>query len=106
MELSLDLERLPEGERLPCVALLLLTLADLADGAIPLGYAGNRGMGAIADAEVEFAYASDELPELRALDGRTLAGGGDLSGLPGDALDALDAAWQRWIHARREGGTA
>jgi hypothetical protein len=48
IRVTLLLERLPADRREAAVALLLLTLRDLARGLIPIGFAGNRGMGGSA----------------------------------------------------------
>lgn len=48
MRLTLDLNRIPDDEQFPAIALLLLLLRDMKQGRIPLGYGVNRGMGAIA----------------------------------------------------------
>jgi len=46
--LTVDLDRTPPAG----VALLLLVLRDLANGRLPLGFAVNRGMGAVKDVAV------------------------------------------------------
>ena len=60
------------------VALLMLTLRDLVLGRIPLGFGGNRGLGAIAIERIELraiGAVADAIPPLRSLLGRTLTPG-------------------------------
>jgi CRISPR/Cas system CSM-associated protein Csm3 (group 7 of RAMP superfamily) len=55
LTLHLDLTRFPKREtklRDAAIALLLLTLRDLAEGRIPLGFAVNHGMGEVAVDEI------------------------------------------------------
>jgi hypothetical protein len=77
MRLSVDLGRLPEGDRLPALALLLLTLRDLLKQRIPIGSAGNRGMGTVNVRDIAFELSGmDEQqaghPGLAAFAGLTL----------------------------------
>ena len=99
MRLSVDLGRMPDDQRPAALALLLLTLRDLAQQRIPIGFAGNRGMGAITVSTIRLSGASDgafadfgtnppsrDLPltleSFRAPDDRTK-----------DALQPLETAW-------------
>lgn len=96
IELQLDLDRLPEEDRNPALALLVLILREMAQGRIPLGYGTNRGMGSIKLKEISFS-AVDEGAELP-LDGLTLT--------PDDfgkkeklkaALQPLQEAWKNYL---------
>ncbi|MEK6410288.1 MAG: RAMP superfamily CRISPR-associated protein [Acidobacteriota bacterium] len=69
MRLTLDLSRLRKDDRPAAVMCLLLTLRDLVNGRIPLGFATNRGMGAIEVAGIEITTVNleDELSDLNAV---------------------------------------
>lgn len=94
MRLSVDLARLPAARRQAAVALLVLLIGDLREGRIPLGYATNRGMGAVCVESVEVRG------------GRALG----LEATPGPDLDLLRKTardgWARWLHEARESGRA
>jgi CRISPR/Cas system CSM-associated protein Csm3 (group 7 of RAMP superfamily) len=86
IRLDLDLARIPDHNRAAAQALLWLVLAELRAGRVGLGYASQRGMGAISVTAVR-ATSSD---------------GGLLMPVSGGALDPhgdlkpLRTAWQTW----------
>lgn len=65
MHLSVDLGRLPDGDRLAALALLLLTLRDLVRQRIPIGFAGNRGMGTVKVRDITFAVSGMDEEQAR-----------------------------------------
>jgi CRISPR/Cas system CSM-associated protein Csm3 (group 7 of RAMP superfamily) len=96
MQLHLDLGRLPEASRLPGLTLVLLTVRDLFQHRLSLGFATNRGMGEVEVLECTFAGVDLETLGLEGLaDVRVTEPG----------FHALDAAlrarltqeWQAWI---------
>jgi CRISPR/Cas system CSM-associated protein Csm3 (group 7 of RAMP superfamily) len=103
LRFTVDLKRLNEAvgaapdEFLSGLMLVLLALRDLAKGRVPLGFATNRGMGAIEVESVHFSGRdlSSECQELAALD----LPGGDFAGIPQRTRDALQAAWKRWCES-------
>ena len=78
IELTIDPRRLlaidpkhpatSETRALAAVTLLILTLRDLARGSIPLGFAGNRGMGAVVVKSIAVTTAGNFPTELKALE--------------------------------------
>lgn len=102
--IELDLGRLDQKEMLAAVSLLLLVLDDLAAGRLPLGFAGNRGMGALAVERIDTdtgAVSPDDTDALvkavlGSLNGMTL-NGGVLRHIAKEHHDRLRPAWQRWI---------
>ncbi len=110
--LSLNLKRLlaavPEDgkpaktQARAAVALLALTLRELARGTIPLGFAGNRGMGTVVVEKITFKLTGslpEDLADLACLDSLELtpdcfADTGRLR-----ALAALEDAWQAYQRA-------
>jgi CRISPR/Cas system CSM-associated protein Csm3 (group 7 of RAMP superfamily) len=103
LRLTLDLTRLAEDVRPPAAALLLLLLRDLAGDRIPLGYATNRGMGAVAVRRVRFS-GRDLPPPLDTLGGCELEGG-NLGHLPPALRRDLTRAWQDWLGRQSGGGS-
>lgn len=101
IQLTLDLARLREEDRRPAVMCLLLTLRDLINGRIPLGFGANRGMGALEVSSVEIAVANlnDELADLR--DVRIV--GDKLGGWSERLKSSLEQEWTKWVdkHPRR-----
>jgi len=101
--LRLDLGRLPEALRWPGLMLLLLTLRDLLQHRLPLGFATNRGMGELDVVECHLQGTD--------LDTLGLAGLADLR-LSEPGFQALDASlrerltqeWQGWITKQAAGG--
>ncbi|AFZ11527.1 protein of unknown function DUF324 [Crinalium epipsammum PCC 9333] len=94
LRLSLNLGRL-ESNSLPALALLLLVLRDLSQRKIPLGYATNRGMGAIKVDSISIQGRNlDEA--LSAFLPATL-NNGNIATLHRKFLDQLNKAWQQWI---------
>lgn len=101
IRIHVELARVPEALRRPAVALLLLTLEDLAAGRIPLGFGTNRGMGSVRLRGARFEASDGTLLGLGAGEGRLE--------LPGHVLPVLDAgvrqtlvtAWQQWIESER-----
>jgi len=96
--LELDFSRLPEAAQLPAVALLLLVLEDFADGEVPLGFAGNRGMGSVKVTNVSFALENDEEPlkPLEFLTGKACVPP-LLPQLHAPLKQTLHRAWTDWI---------
>jgi CRISPR/Cas system CSM-associated protein Csm3 (group 7 of RAMP superfamily) len=83
------------------IALLLLTLRDMAAGLVPLGFGVNRGYG---DVEVKsVALTVEHAPEgswLAALDGLRLTPHNGRVDLPKDRLAGLAGAWKRYLEAQ------
>jgi hypothetical protein len=96
------------------VTLLLLVLDDLAAGRLPLGFAGNRGMGALriramkadlstlghAPPDEAVRAALDSLARVES-DGVT-----PLAALPADARSRLASAWGAWIERHQKAAKA
>lgn len=94
MRLTLDLARLREEDRRPAVMCLLLTLRDLVNGRIPLGFAANRGMGAIEVTGVEIAAENlnnelNDLKDVKIVDGK-------LGGWSERLKTSLESAWEKY----------
>jgi len=92
--MELDLERVGAEEREAAQALLLLVLRDLAAGRIPLGYATNRGMGAVEVGAIRY---------FGALPGGAAPGAGGLSlveagrwKIPDAVTAELDESFRSW----------
>ncbi|MGB9666586.1 MAG: RAMP superfamily CRISPR-associated protein [Candidatus Cryosericum sp.] len=100
MHFTLDLLRLedkPEKQK-QMMALLLLTLRDLAAGRVPLGFATNRGMGDITVDSITLVPAGvDWMKEALTLEK------GDIGHLPQGLLEELGKAWQKAV-VDHEGG--
>lgn len=91
IELRVDLRRLPEPtERRAALVLLWLVLRDLRAGDLPLGFAVNRGMGAVTGVRVE--VHDDPGDEVGALFAST-----EVEAIPAVFRDA----WRAW-HKRVE----
>jgi len=100
MCLTLDLSRLEDvpPTQKAMVALLLLTLRDLASGRVPLGFGTNRGMGSVAVDRVTITPSGvDWMQDMATLDK------GDIKTLPCDLLSQLDEAWQTAIDGHQGG---
>ncbi len=103
--LELDLTRLDPEETLAALSLLLLVLDDLAAGRLPLGFAGNRGMGAIAVRGIDLEDDGTAVPSGDDVTARTVLGGlkgraldgGLLAHIAEDQRDRLAKAWRSWI---------
>jgi CRISPR/Cas system CSM-associated protein Csm3 (group 7 of RAMP superfamily) len=106
---SRDGKRNPEEQRAAdlradaAVALLILTLRDLASGRVPLGFGGNRGYGAIEVTKIAFEIEGDQASEaVKKLRGEVLAPADATSSAPawttalaaGGRLDALNERWK------------
>ncbi|MBI5758596.1 MAG: hypothetical protein HZA46_08770 [Planctomycetales bacterium] len=102
LRMSLDFQRLPEGERLPSLMLTLLVLRDLVRGRVPLGFATHRGMGDLAVDCVAFS-GRDLSEECQTLSKLELPGG-DFNRLPVELCERLNNAWQEWLGTRRTEG--
>jgi CRISPR/Cas system CSM-associated protein Csm3 (group 7 of RAMP superfamily) len=96
LQLTLDLARLREEDHRAAVMCLLLTLRDLVKGRIPLGFAANRGMGAINIKSIEITpsnlAANDDLNGLRdvkIVDGK-------LGGWSETLKTSLEGEWLGW----------
>src|SRR5581483_5809484 len=90
IELTVDLSRLPGVLRSPAAALLLLVLRDLAAGRLPLGFAVNRGMGAVKVDEITITPHGAGTPW--GDDPITLPGG-NVAELAGGLRSELDREW-------------
>jgi CRISPR/Cas system CSM-associated protein Csm3 (group 7 of RAMP superfamily) len=106
IELTLDPVRLPEGKEVAALALLLLTLNDLALGRLTLGFAGNRGMGEVSVDTVEITGVksildpepgADTIPETITLQGPDL-----LKGLKPGVLSVVKTGWTNWLKSARQ----
>lgn len=96
LTLELTLQRLPENLRLPCIALLLLVLRDLANDRLPLGFATHRGMGTIQVTDLQI-QGHDLEGDLSTLSNIRLENG-RLHNLP----EVLRTEWQRWVKQNQE----
>lgn len=98
--LRVDLARLAKDERLPALALLFLVLRDLAQQRLPLGFATNRGMGAVAVDRVSVRGdgLADELAELE----HVVLENGRLDGLSDRVRGTLTSDWQSWIQKHQK----
>lgn len=93
IEMTVDLERTPAAG----VTLLLLVLRDLSAGRLPLGFAVNRGMGAVKVNSVTIMPQSAD----QARNGEHAKLGTDsfaLAALPLELREHLDSAWKRWLN--------
>ncbi|MGB3517666.1 MAG: RAMP superfamily CRISPR-associated protein [Elainellaceae cyanobacterium] len=99
MTIALDLKQLEKNQENASVAiaLLLLVLRDLIAGRIPLGYATNRGMGAIAIDSIHIQ--GRDLPEdLSALQDVTWHSG-QFNDLDANLRRSLTTAWTHWMNS-------
>ncbi len=94
LQLSLNLSRISENDKYPVLTLLLLTLRDLAQGRIPIGFGTHRGMGAVEVESVEFKARGSDNP-FGILDGFQLKRG-RLNDLPHELHDLLQNEWRAW----------
>ena len=107
LELDLSSKSIPKYE---AIALVLLVLRDMMLSKIPLGYATNRGMGAIAVDSIKIT-GTGLAPELAALADVQLENS-NLNPLSPDLLNTLTASWKAWIDSQTnhqtevQGGTA
>lgn len=103
LKLTLDFKRLPTDpanpKALPALMLLLLTLRDMAENRLPLGFATNRGMGEIEVKAIclEGTGLKNELSCLNtsAEDGLILSEG-KFSALDATLKETLRKAWETW----------
>jgi len=98
LHLSLDVQRLPARLRLPGLALLLLTLRDLMQNRIPLGFATHRGMGEIRVTHLCLVGRDLQDSDLVDLTDMTLQDEA-LGDLPPALRERLTEAWQGWLDA-------
>lgn len=103
MRLCLDLTRIQQDRGALAIMLVFLVLRDMAQGRLPLGFATQRGMGAIGidrlvlsgrdlDGKLEHCM-NYELPQ------------GDVDQLPEEVRRELELAWSHWLDANvRAGG--
>jgi CRISPR/Cas system CSM-associated protein Csm3 (group 7 of RAMP superfamily) len=94
LRLTLELARLPKDDHRAAVMCLLLTLRDLVNGRIPLGFATNRGMGAIQviGVEITTAHLEGELNDLnnvKIIDGK-------LGGWSEQLKTSMESAWKKY----------
>lgn len=107
LELDLSSKSIPKYE---AIALVLLVLRDMMLSKIPLGYATNRGMGAIAVDSIKVTGNGLD-PELAALADVQLENS-NLNTLSPELLNTLTAGWKAWIASQTnyqtevQGGTA
>lgn len=96
IKLRLDLSRLEEFQS-ASIMLILLLLRDLIQGRVPLGYATNRGMGAIKVNQVTINYSGSEelLSHLSAIhiENGNLILATELKGY-------LEPSWRSWMNAK------
>jgi CRISPR/Cas system CSM-associated protein Csm3 (group 7 of RAMP superfamily) len=78
------------------IALILLVLRDLVAGRIPLGYATNRGMGAIKVTNVTLS-GQGFTDELASLNSEIFLPHGNLIELGEEFLKNIDKAWTGWL---------
>ena len=95
LELDLSSKSIPKYE---AIALVLLVLRDMMLSKIPLGYATNRGMGAIAVDSIKITGAG-LAPELAALADVTIENS-NLNNLSPELLNALTTSWKEWIDSQ------
>jgi CRISPR/Cas system CSM-associated protein Csm3 (group 7 of RAMP superfamily) len=101
MQLTLDLARLRKEDRNPAVMCLLLTLRDLVNGRIPLGFAANRGMGALEVTEIEITGANldsalSDLKDVKIVEGK-------LGGWSERLKSTLEKGWNSWLVENAKG---
>jgi len=94
IRLTLDLSRFRDEDLRPAVMCLLLTLRDLVNGLIPLGFAANRGMGAIKVTGIELASANlkgelSDLNDVKLVDGK-------LGGWSERLRISLESDWEKF----------
>lgn len=104
IRLSLDLTRIPRGDRAPAFACLLLILRDLAAGRIPLGFGTNRGMGSVEINHISIGGIDLEEEGILSSVGGVVLDKGDLSGLGPEFRRGLNAEWLTWVDAQSAGG--
>ncbi len=97
LELDLSSKSIPNYD---AIALVLLVLRDMMLSKIPLGYATNRGMGAIAVDSIKITGTGLD-PELAALADVTLENG-NLNNLSPELLNTLTTSWKTWINDQTE----
>ena len=95
LELDLSSKSIPKHE---AIALILLVLRDMMLSKIPLGYATNRGMGAIAVDSINIT-GTGLAEELAALADVKLENS-NLNNLSRELLDTLTASWKAWIDSQ------
>ncbi|MEZ6141678.1 MAG: RAMP superfamily CRISPR-associated protein [Zavarzinella sp.] len=92
LTLEVNLQRLPDKELLPAIALLLLVVRDLANDRLPLGFATHRGMGTVQVTGLTIEAQGLEgdlapLTEIQLVDGK-------FHNLP----EKLKTAWSDWAN--------
>ncbi len=103
IQLTLDLKRLRNEDRLPALMCLLLTLRDLVNGRIRLGFGANRGMGALEVTGVRIAPVNlnDELNALNDLKDVSIVDG-KLGGWSNELKQTLESEWSDWVSKEGE----
>ena len=96
LELDLSSKSIPKYE---AIALVLLVLRDMMLSKVPLGYATNRGMGAISVDSIKIT-GTGLAPELGALADVQLENS-NLNPLSPELLNTLTASWKEWIDSQR-----
>lgn len=79
---------------------MLLLLRDLAARRLPIGFAGNRGLGDVQITGIELSGAT-EAAGLGA--GPVVLPGGDLAALPETQRASLTETWCAWVEQERSG---
>jgi CRISPR/Cas system CSM-associated protein Csm3 (group 7 of RAMP superfamily) len=102
LRLVLDLGRLPETLCLPGLMLLLLTLRDLLQNRLPLGFATNRGMGELVVSEIHFQGTALDTLDLGIFTDFRLSEGG-FGALDAPMRERLTTSWQAWIATQAAG---
>ncbi|MBI1207265.1 MAG: hypothetical protein GC191_08245 [Azospirillum sp.] len=97
LRFSLDLGRLSDDDAEAALALLLLVIRDFAAGSLPVGFAGNRGLGTVRVSKVRLNASGipSDCPRLGALAAGEIAAEPDLGGIDRSLLDRLSLAWRK-----------
>jgi len=103
IRVEVDLGRVAEVDWKPAVALLLLTLMDLACGRVPLGFGGQRGLGAIEVRSIGVTCRNADKAGFQWLNEVELRGC-SLAGLDPRELSGIEQAWRDWVKRHRKGG--
>ena len=103
IRLTLDLSRLLPRDQGPAIMCLLLTLRDLVNGRMPLGFGVNRGMGALHVTGVEISTTGVDgelsgLKDVKIVEGK-------LGGWCDPLKKTLELEWNNWIAASEEAST-
>jgi CRISPR/Cas system CSM-associated protein Csm3 (group 7 of RAMP superfamily) len=102
IEMELQIARIPHPEQIPAIALLLLALRDFALGRLPLGYGGNRGLGAVQVNTITLTATNLEGTALAQYEETriTLDSNGAIEATDPNLIPQIEADWQNWIIAK------